>query len=773
MRTKDDHWIARSRWFMSKPSFYRKMIWIALLSSIIPVMILGISSYIMTMRMVERDASQDVSQILSYTSQTIDSGLDRIQDNLIQMQMGSFFTSDFKEQKHSNYAGFYANVYQNLAAFKNGNPQIKDISLYTLDENYFISATYGGHKVVAEEEKKVAHQMLSNKQQLYWKAGYSINGTDANGITIVSAVPLHTNDPIGFIQITMDNRMFESLAKPFVKYANERMYVLNDKGELVFQMSDTSVPQELYKMITVTNTEHQKFMYPLEGKEYLVTTKLSPVYNLLYINMIPTDELYSSSRWIAGMTLVLVVAVIVAGTVLAWLGAKRAYRPIKKLVYQVSGSHADDMGMDEISYVNKRWTEINSKALELEGQLNEQLPIIREIFALRLMEGQFTHDRHEQLVALLRRYSIPELQSAVVFIIACDQFAEEAKFQESDKDLILFIMKNITSEILEQRKIQGIVINALNDEVVVWLWTEEAETEAWEHNLRSAVEEVRQQIAHYLRSPVTIGLSRKADQVEELPDLYREAHLAIHSRIIHGGNQIIESKGLANSMNYRYPSELEAHFTDSLQVGNFDEAERMLQAFSDKVRSAVHNPELILMSYDQLLSTTLRTAYLMEIDSELVVGRPVVDLYSEMRRCSTIQELDDWFKHEIVEPIIMSLSNKKNQEYEHLIQKVTQYIAEHYHLDISLDQCAQICNLSPPYLSKLFKRVMGISFIEYLTQVRVGKAMELLVTTDLLVNEIAEQVGYNPKNFIRVFKKQTGLPPGQYRDVNTKQRSFQ
>ncbi|MOA49378.1 HTH-type transcriptional regulator YesS [compost metagenome] len=63
---------------------------------------------------------------------------------------------------------------------------------------------------------------------------------------------------------------------------------------------------------------------------------------------------------------------------------------------------------------------------------------------------------------------------------------------------------------------------------------------------------------------------------------------------------------------------------------------------------------------------------------------------------------------------------------------------------------------------------MNISFIEYLTQLRVAKAQELLETTDLLVNEIAEQVGYNPKNFIRVFKKQVGLPPGQYREMHRK-----
>lgn len=106
MKIRDHNRMTWTRWFMNKPSFYRKMVWIALLSSIVPIMILGISSYAMTTKMIKQDASQDVSQILNYASQTIDTGMDRIQNNLIQMLMGSFFTSDFAEQKRNNYAGF-------------------------------------------------------------------------------------------------------------------------------------------------------------------------------------------------------------------------------------------------------------------------------------------------------------------------------------------------------------------------------------------------------------------------------------------------------------------------------------------------------------------------------------------------------------------------------------------------------------------------------------------------------------------------------------------
>jgi len=766
MKHTDDGRMMWRKVLLRYPSFYRKIIIFSLLSSLIPILIIGAMSYVVSHQTVKRNAIQDVDQILNYASQTIDEGIERVQNNLIQMELGSFFTSDLKEMKRTNYAGFYASIYQNLLAFTNGNPQIKDISLYILDENYLISSTYGGSKVQSAVLREKYEKLLDDKQQLGWQIGYALKGqVYDSGLTIRSAVPLHNKEPIGFMEVVIDNKLFETLTQQFNKFEHERMYVLSNDGQLIFHMNGTEMPSALYELITVTNKGQQEFLFHWQGREYLVKSKVSPIHKLLFVDMIPTKELYSSANKIAGLTIGLIVVVLIVGIALAMMNTRKVYGPIRKLVTHIRGNQTEDMGSDEISYVKRRWKELNSKASELEGQLSQQLPLIRELFALRLMEGQFSHDRREYVLELLRRYQIPDKQRAVVFIVAYDQIADGAKFLETDKDLINFIMKNMTTELLEQQMLDGMVINAFNDQVVVWLWTEGTKHGVWGDKLKPTMEMILEQIGSYLNSPVTIGLSRTTDHVEELPDLYREAQLAIHSRMIKGGNRIIESKGLSDSMNYRYPAEIENHLNSSLQVGDLIETKRLLDAFCDKVESAVHNPELTMMSFDQLLSSNLRTAYVLDIRSDTLFHSNTNELYTSMRECTTIQELNVWFMDRILEPVVTCVNKRKNQEYEQLIEKVTDFISVHYHEDISLDQCAELCELSPQYLSKLFKRTMDISFIEYVTQIRVTRAKELLETTDLMVNEIADQVGYHPKNFIRVFKKQVGVPPGQYRDM--------
>lgn len=74
-------------------------------------------------------------------------------------------------------------------------------------------------------------------------------------------------------------------------------------------------------------------------------------------------------------------------------------------------------------------------------------------------------------------------------------------------------------------------------------------------------------------------------------------------------------------------------------------------------------------------------------------------------------------------------------------------------------------NISPYYFSKLFKEEAGENFIEYLTKVRIAHAKELLRNPALSIKEICILSGYSdPNYFSRIFKKQEGLTPSEYRD---------
>ena len=81
-----------------------------------------------------------------------------------------------------------------------------------------------------------------------------------------------------------------------------------------------------------------------------------------------------------------------------------------------------------------------------------------------------------------------------------------------------------------------------------------------------------------------------------------------------------------------------------------------------------------------------------------------------------------------------------------------------------MNMVADYVNVSPSHFSTIFSQELSMTFIEYLTSVRISKAQEKLRTTNLKSAEIAYKVGYNdPHYFSHVFKKETGLRPTDFR----------
>ncbi|WP_225986087.1 response regulator [Psychrobacillus glaciei] len=98
------------------------------------------------------------------------------------------------------------------------------------------------------------------------------------------------------------------------------------------------------------------------------------------------------------------------------------------------------------------------------------------------------------------------------------------------------------------------------------------------------------------------------------------------------------------------------------------------------------------------------------------------------------------------------------------IHYIQQFIREHSHENISLDTLAQRVNLSPIYISKMFKEKLGINYIDFLTECRIEKAKKLLNDPERSLKEITFEIGYHePNYFSKVFKKMCGVSPKEYR----------
>jgi YesN/AraC family two-component response regulator len=116
--------------------------------------------------------------------------------------------------------------------------------------------------------------------------------------------------------------------------------------------------------------------------------------------------------------------------------------------------------------------------------------------------------------------------------------------------------------------------------------------------------------------------------------------------------------------------------------------------------------------------------------------------------------------------MVQVFRDRLDSQYHNLSGKIIDIIQKEYNTDLTLEECASRLHYNAFYLSSIFKKETDMSFSEYLSQYRFGMAKKWLVDTDKPIKEIAESLAYtNSQNFIRFFRKQENMTPGQYRKM--------
>lgn len=111
---------------------------------------------------------------------------------------------------------------------------------------------------------------------------------------------------------------------------------------------------------------------------------------------------------------------------------------------------------------------------------------------------------------------------------------------------------------------------------------------------------------------------------------------------------------------------------------------------------------------------------------------------------------------------------EENRFHQRVVQTAMKFINAHYTEIVSLQDAADHVSMSKNYFSELFKRVTGQNFIDYLIQLRLNRAKELLKTTTLKIYEVADISGFNDvKYFSKLFKKVENMCPAEYRELHS------
>lgn len=284
----------------------------------------------------------------------------------------------------------------------------------------------------------------------------------------------------------------------------------------------------------------------------------------------------------------------------------------------------------------------------------------------------------------------------------------------------------------------------------------EADMFEWADHIRSAVKT-------YLRHTVTIGVGTSVEHFHELSRSYYESLQALRLNWMKPGDTVLSgiSAQAPSSRLIPYPSAAEEEIMRSLHSGDDKGAREGLERFVLELAAYAPPFHISKTYYLQLLVSAIRLAqqYEEELNSLFAGWNP----YDDFFRLEDRDKMTEWFRQAIFPPLLTCIIGSKKKRRDKVVQQTFRIVMERYAEDLSLQSLAEELRMNPSYVSLIFKEETGETFINYVTKVRIKRAKELL-GTDLTVSQIAKEIGYaNAQHLIRVFKKQEGRTPGEYR----------
>lgn len=306
--------------------------------------------------------------------------------------------------------------------------------------------------------------------------------------------------------------------------------------------------------------------------------------------------------------------------------------------------------------------------------------------------------------------------------------------------------------------------NVMSNKIAVLI---PCEKDSLEYNERIELISKARELGRSLRKKTDISFRVGIGGVKplrELGDSYREALNAL----IATTSSVAHVDDLTISCDYEddYPKDLEKPMFEAISKGDMNGMMVYATKYSDWMCQRAKDGDLMAMRL-KVLEFSLYAEHLSYQNGGQTYRYSGRDNYlPEIMELTTPEELSEWFLDKM-NNACQNVINKRDERSNDIIKTAQQYIRDNFDKDISLDDVSRTVNISPYYFSKIFKEESGNSFIEYLTNIRIDKAKELLSGSDMSIKEICATCGYtDPNYFSRSFKKNVGVTPTEYKENN-------
>ncbi|MCU6793197.1 helix-turn-helix domain-containing protein [Paenibacillus sp. WQ 127069] len=752
------------------------MIVFCLLLGTFPVILMGIFSYYRSSHTIQEKVNASNMQVLLQTQIGVEQVLKSVDRSLMYFvdspDVNEAMTLDMKPKDFEKLMGLNIQLGK-LQAFDLG---VQDVSLMNISKQWIYN-NYGFYRLNESDNKTKYEATIGLPQPSMWVSEldfgpdgdlvYSDKFFNEQAVNLIKKIPINSMSPIGIAIAKVPLEFMSKLISRSdgigeVMILDDHFHVLANNHNHANPQGANLVQAGYIKKIMSENQQTGNFNTKLDDDNVSVIYRKSSYNGWYYVSIMSIEDITKDSKAVGWYLLFICMGILVVISIVSFIGSRKMYNPIFNLYQAIMGSGPTMKVSNEFKFIGEQIQLLVTNQSKMANQIQTQLQQLKVFFTLKLIQGDADQQETEDKLKL---YGYPVPPRWMIILVLQIDTTEKTKWSSIDRELTMFAINNIISELLVKECVIHPII--VNDFQVTIIGGEQETYEQFKNDIYTLAEHIQKTVKEYLELQISIGISRTFHEFEHTHRAFNEGVEALKYQIRLGYNVILFNEDVQPGPNMQLllPVRIQYELIDAVKSIDYDKVKESLHQFMEEVFKLKMSYLEYQIPVARLLTDLVRIVQ-DSGESYSILFQGQKSLFDQLFELKTAHDIEQWLSNVVIEPIMHMLQDKSENQYKKISGVVLRMIEEEFDTDLTIEECAVRLNYHPSYIRRVFLKEIGENFGEYLTQYRINMAKKWLMDTDMKVLDIANRLRYNnSQNFIRSFRKLEGITPGQYREI--------
>ncbi|MGG3840879.1 helix-turn-helix domain-containing protein [Paenibacillus thiaminolyticus] len=729
---------------------------------LIPVIVACALAHFLVVSLIEKDAQKLNNVVLSHFSEQTDTAFNALKTNMINMLSASNIRSLLKET--GDDAGDNQRRMELIHSLREQLMKLQSDELVTRAYLFFVhhdlvidadtytdKAYYFDFRFPMNEAEKTAYlAQFSNKKMM------EFTKTDSTSLSALMSYPFNTPLPDVYLVVEVNRDKLKNLIHIREKWVAGTA-ILGSGGDILSE--NGLVADGISRLPMPLTTGTSKFLIAEDKAISLVKSRFDD--SSFYLSLVDLPTLMKPAQVTRLISWIFLAFFVVVGSFVSYYLSRRIYQPIAEIKEGLKSHRATEplqLGEGNDYDVIKRYSRlIISENKELSQRVSGMLPIVQEHFVTKIVQGEYRDALSIETYGKEIDFAYAKKAARTVLCIAL-HFDPQVygPLSETSKSFLMAELKDRMMQLVPSTT----WICQMKPDLLACIIHKDPLLNLRPEEDANIIKVALQLYGSYFKA--TIGIGSTVHGMEELHLSYEHAVSMLQRRGLYADVEICSGQSSWDAP----PFDTFLSVQDVNRILNqykTREYDKLLQSAYEMVEEGVC--QHATASQIKYLCTDILNTWVRAVETERKdFNVPFyAGWFERVNACMTVEEVKQCFRefHGLL------FQSARPDERSRKLTDILAYIHEHYDEELSIEQFAGTMNMSVGHFSRIFKEEVGEKYVEYIAKYRLAKAKELLLQTDLKMDDIAAKVGYWGRNsFIRMFRKYEGITPAKYRALH-------